>query len=300
MIRQAATLALAVVLLTGIALPARAQLADNLSAFNEATVQGYLKPLQETVGQALNTAFFTTAAIPDRGFHARLDLKLMSVFVKDSDRTFRTTTGGDFVPLDTTPVETATIFGSGASTTVAGTASTQYTFPGGVDLGSLSLVVPQITIGAVKGTEAYVRWLAAGTNEPELGTVKTWGIGARHSVSQYFGGPIDVAAAVFYQTLSAETDLLDVSTFSIGAQASTDLLPFLRALGALSYDSVGMSTSYVDKTGAVDEPVTVDLDTVGSLHFSLGAFIGVGPVGFSITGDLASHAGISFNLGAGF
>ena len=298
MIRQAGILLLAVVLLTGITLPASAQLADNLSSFDESTVQGYLKPLQETVGQALNTAFFTTAAIPERGFHARLDLKLMSVFVKDSDRTFQAVTGGDFSPQQRT--ETSTIFGPGNSATVTGDANTQYTFPGGVDLGSLSLVVPQITIGAFKGTEAYVRWLAAGTNEPELGTVTTWGIGGRHSISQYLGGPIDLAGAIFYQKLSAETDLLDVSTFSIGAQASTDLLPFLRALGALSYDSVSMSTTYVKKTGAVDEPVTVDLDTAGSLHVSLGAFIGVGPVGLSITGDLASHAGISFNLGAGF
>ena len=302
MIRHAGRLFLIALLMAGLVSSASAQIEDNLSAYDEDTVEGYLKPLQGALGQALNTSFYSTAAIPQSGFHARLDLKLMSVFLKDSDATFGATPGEEFVTLPGQgPVEVSTVVGPGSSTSIPGAGGTQFVFPGGVDLSSLSLVVPQLTVGSLKGTELVLRWLAAPTNEPEIGTVSTFGIGGRHSISQYLAAsPVDLAGAFFYQKFDVESDLIKVSTWSIAAQSSTDLLPFLRVLAALSYDSVSMSTSYTNKSGSEDQDVTTDFDTEGSLHLSLGAYLGLGPVGVQISGDLASRAGIGLSIGGGF
>jgi hypothetical protein len=284
--------------LTGLAAPASAQLADNLASYDDASVEGYLKPFQGALGQGLNMNFFTTADIPQQGFHARFDIKVMSVFFKDADDTFVATTGGDFTPVEQERVSTAV--GPGQSVTVPGDGGTEFIFPGGLDMTSLSLGVPQLTVGGFKGTELFLRWLAVPTETDEIGDVSTFGLGARHSISQYIpSSPFAIAGAIFYQTLSADTDLLDVSTFSIGVHGSYDI-GMLTALAGLSYDTVSMSSTYVSKTGAVDERITVDFDSEGSIHFSLGVALVLGPVSFNVSGDLASRTGVAFGLGAGF
>lgn len=298
MIRHKGRWLLVVFLVVGLTGSASAQLEDNLSAYDEGTVEGYLKPFQEAVGQALNSNFFSTAAIAQTGIHARFEIRAMSVFFKDDDDTFTASTGGDFAtpPLE---AEASTVVGPGTSTRVVAPNGTAYVFPGGFDVSSLTLAVPQVSISGFRGTELTVRWLSVSTGDSEIGDFSTFGIGGRHNVSQYLVDfPVDVAGAIFYQTLGLENDLLDIKTFSIGIQGSKDF-GIIRPLGSISFDTVSMSTTYASTAG--EEPdINVDLESEKSLHLSAGAHLGLGGIGVTLTGELGSRTGVSASLGGGF
>jgi hypothetical protein len=296
MIRRTGLVAVAALLVAG-ASPVSAQLEDNLSAYSDP--EGYLKPLQEAFGQALCSNLYSTAAIPKQGFTARLEVKAMSVFFGDGDKTFTTTTGGDFTPVQT--VEVPTVVGSEKSVAVSGDGGTEYVFPGGFDLTSLTVGVPQLTVGGIMGSELAVRYVAFDTGDAEIGDVSLFGIGARHSISQYLVEfPVDIAAGIFYQTFKLGSDLIDAKAFTIGAQASRTFGPLI-AYGGLSYDSFSMDAKYTDKTGPQDEEVDLSLDTEHTLHLNAGAALSLGGiVHLNLGADIAGMTGVNAGFGFGF
>jgi hypothetical protein len=299
MMRHTGLVALAALLMAGGALPASAQLEDNLSAYTDETAEGYLKPLQEAFGQALNSNLFTGASIPQAGLRARLEIRAMSVFFGSDDETFLATSGGDFTPV--TQVEASTVVGPGASVSVTGDGGTQYVFPGGFDIGSLTIGVPQLTVGGFRGTEAVLRWIPTiDTGDAEIGEIKLFGLGARHSISQYLVDfPVDLAASISYHKFSLGEDLLDASAFSLGAQGSRGF-GLVTVFGGLSFDTFSMTAEYTAKSGAEDEDVKLDLESENSLHLTAGAALSLGVVHLHLAGDLAQRTGISGGLGFGF
>jgi hypothetical protein len=291
-----ALLAVAVAVMYGT--PAGAQLEDNLGAYTDDTAKGYLKPLQEAFGQALNSNFFTTAAIPLSGFRARLEVRAMSVMFKDEDDFFNATTGGDFAPEQT--VEAPTAVGPGESVVVPGDGGTAYVFPGGFDLKSFTLGVPQLTIGGVAGTEAMVRWVAVDLGDSDFGKLSLLGLGLRHSLSQHLAAPpLDLAVAGYYQTFSVGDDFIDSKAYSVGLQASKNfgmLVPY----GGLAYDMSSMTVQYTATSGAEDREVELDMDSDSTLHLTLGLGLQLGVLHLNASGELAKRTGFSAGVGFGF
>jgi hypothetical protein len=283
-----------------LALPVLAQagaLDDNLSAYTDQTAEGYLKPLQESFGQALHANLFTAASLPALGFHARLDIKVMSVFFDDGDRTFPAGTGGDFTPYQT--IEAPTVVGSGESVVVDGDGGTQYVFPGGFDLTSLTVPVPQITVSAL-ASEFMLRWVGFQVGGNDIGNISLLGLGFRHSISSHWKGlPVDVAGAVYWHKFDVESNLLDVETFSIGAQASRNFAP-LTLYGGLAYETVQMSAEYTTDSGPQEEVVQLTMKTEKTLHLVAGAGLDLGPMRLNLSGDLAQRLGLSAGLSLGF
>lgn len=291
-----ALLAVAVVVLYGT--PAGAQLEDNLGAYTDDTAKGYLMPLQEAFGQALNSNFFTTAAIPLTGFRARLEVRLMSVMFKDEDDFFTASTGGDFAPPQ--EVDAPTAVGPGGSVVVVGDGGTAYVFPGGFDLKSFTIAVPQLIIGDVAGTEAMVRWIAVDVGDSDFGKLSLLGLGVRHSLSQYLAAPpLDLALAGYYQTFSVGDDFIDSKAYSVGLQASKSfgmLVPY----GGLAYDISSMTVQYTATSGAEDREVELDMDSDSTLHLTLGVGAQLGVVHLNASGELAKRTGFSVGAGIGF
>ena len=286
-----------VVLMAATAPPASAQLEENLSAYLGANAEGYLKPLQEAFGQALNSNFFTTAAVPAQGLHLRVDVKAMSVLFADGDDTFRAATAGDFSPAQT--VDAPTVVGPTGAVTVEGDGGTQYVFPGGFDLSSFTLAVPQLTVGSVAGTEAVLRYFSVNTGDTEIGDVSFVGIGLRHSLSQHLVlPPVDLSASVVYQNLSVGEDLLDATAWSFGIQASRSLGTLVPYAG-LSYDRISMHAKYTAEVGAESEQVDLDLSSAGSLHATVGLEWSMGPIHLNMSGELAQRSGVSAGVGVG-
>jgi hypothetical protein len=289
---------LAAIVLAGLAGPATAQLEDNLAAYPDNMAEGYLKPLQEAFGQTLNSNWFTTAYIPPSGLHARLDLKAMSVLFGDDDDTFQATTGGDFSPEQT--VDASTVVGPGDAVAVTGDGGTVFVFPGGFDLNSFTLGVPQLTIGAIAGTEALIRFFSLDTGDSEIGDISFIGIGVRHSISQYMVmPPLDLAASITYQKLDVGEDLLNAKAFSLGVQGSKNFGTF-TPYGGLSYDTISMDAHY-EYDGATEiEEIDLNMEKESSLHATLGFELLLGPVHLNLSGDLAKRSGLSAGFGFGF
>jgi len=275
-------------------------LEKNLASYSPEAAQGYLRPLSDGFGQSLNTGFFTSASIPteDR-FGLRLEIQFGSVFFKDSDRTFEASTGGNFQPETSTKASTAV--GDGTAQYVTGEGGTEYVFPGGVDLGSVSMIVPQLTVGTWKGTEAVVRWIAIDSGNTEVGDVNLLGFGVRHSISRYFRDPpVDVAASLFYQKFKAGSDdLFDADAYSVGAQVSRNM-GWWEPFGSFTVDRFNMTATYdiIDDLTEETERVSVDIDNT-NVHALVGIGIKASFVRFNVAGSLADRFGVSAGLSFG-
>jgi hypothetical protein len=123
---------------------------NQISVYSGPNAVGYLQPLTNAFGAALNSAFGYSAYIPTSSFHLSIEAPVMGVYFEDTDRTFRAATEAGFQPSQ--HVTAPTVAGSGHAVTVTGAGGVSYSFPGGLDLNSFALVVPQLRMGSVAGT----------------------------------------------------------------------------------------------------------------------------------------------------
>jgi hypothetical protein len=194
----------------------------------------------------------------------------------DDDRVF-TAKAPDYFPAGGS-YEVPTVVGDTEGTPVTdacpcppGTGLT-YTFPGGLDLSGLPLAVPQIAVGGVMGSEAIVRFFSAEIGDAEIGNITLFGIGARHSISQYVPTlPVSLSGMIFYQKFKLGDDLVDFSQLSVGVQASKRFLYFEPYAG-LGIDRSSMSTKYdFDDGSGNTETLDVDFEDDSRVHLTLGA-----------------------------
>ncbi len=263
-------------LILGEILPSSAQeLEDFLSVYNGTNREMYMQPLGDVLESGLNTGFFHTADIPKMGFTIELGVSAMFTFVPNSAQTFMARPEGGFVPADpdAVPVSASTIIGPGDAVRIEGEGGTAYSFPGGIGLNSLPLAVPQLRIGALYGTDLTLRFMALDLDE-NFGSLGFFGLGVRHSVSQYLPEtlPVDIAVAYYYQSLILD-NLLETQTNFINAQASIKKGPLLAYTG-LGY---GFADTIVDHT-TNEGNIYADLATSSSFRALLGIALEFGPV----------------------
>ena len=267
------------------------QIEGNLSSYTGQNSEGYLKPLQEGFGAALQDALFRSAYVPESGFHINVELKAMFVKFGTEDRTFMATTEEGFYPETT--LEAPTVIGDTTAVAVQGESGTMTYLPGGFDVGSLGIAVPQVTIGSLYGTQAVFRYIAVDTGDAELGDVSLLGIGGRHSISQYLEeSPVDLAIGLYWQRFQLGEDLIDATAFSVGVQAGRRYGVFEPYLG-LSYDTFKMSVAY--ESEAAGESLDVDFENDSNLHITAGLGLNLSVV--HLHGEIGSASQTSFALG---
>jgi len=275
--------------------PALAQIEGNLSSYTGKNAEGYLKPLQEGFGSGLQDALFRSAFIPKTGPQVNVEVKMMIVMFGDDDKTFKATTEDGFYPVTT--ADAPTVIGDTEAVLVPGDGGATAAFPGGFDVRSLGLAVPQLTFGNYMGTQGIFRYIAIDVGDSEIGNFSLIGFGARHSISQYLtDSPVDLAAGFFWQQFKLrnqdDDDLIDATAFTFGVQGSRQYGVVEPYLG-LSYDTFGMSVDYESATAG--ETLSVDLDTSSSLHITAG-------LGFNFSlvhlhGEISSASQTSFAFG---
>jgi len=289
-----------------LATAASASIEDQLSVYGEANAKGYLEPLVEAGGAALNLGLFESAYIPTDGWYVKLEFRGMGTWFKDDEKTFSATTEDGFSPETT--AEAPTVVGPGDAVEVEGDAETRFFFPGGFDLGSFALATPQIRFGTVKGTEGLVRFVTAVLGDNELGDVQLWGFGVRHSISQYLDPDLgyNIAAGFMYSSFKAGenengSDMFDVTAWTICAQGSK----IWRKGGAavepyvgLSLDSYSGNAEYKSEAGTTSM-VDVNYDASYAFRASLGMLASVQFVSGQIEYNLGSRSSIMFSLGFG-
>ncbi|MCI0453333.1 MAG: autotransporter domain-containing protein [Candidatus Latescibacteria bacterium] len=249
---------------------------NQISVYTGDNAIGYLQPLANAIGATLNSAFGYSAYIPKTSFHIGLEVPVMGLFFEDADKKFLATTESGFDP--TTQVEVPTVVGDGSAVVVDGTGGAQFAFPGGLQLNSFGLAVPQLRLSSLAGTEAVVRWVAYDQGDADVGKIDMFGIGGRHSISQYMGEnpSFDIAVGLLYQTFEVgENDLgnpfVDSSALNIQAQASKRMpvgFATFEPYGVVQWESLDLDVQYSDTN---DEPVAVSMEAENSFRFTLGA-----------------------------
>jgi hypothetical protein len=190
--------------------------------------------------------------------------------------------------------------------TVSGTGGAQFTFPGGLSLNSFGLAVPQLRVSSLSGTEGILRWVGYETGDSDVGKISLFGIGGRHSISQYLGDapPLDIAAGLMYQTFkvgenSSGGDFVSTKAFSMQVQASRRApvgFMTLEPYAALAYETLSVDVEYDDGNGNTE---TLSMDGDNSMRFTVGA--GMNFVAGQLWADysFASVSNFSFGLALG-
>jgi hypothetical protein len=288
------------VLLACLAPPLTAQIEDQLSAYTGKNAKGYLQPFADAFGADLNSGIFRSASIPRIGVNIRLEVEAMGVIFSDDDKTFNAITERGFSPEQRYP-DAPTVVGSTKAAFVYGDGGTAFAFPGGFDLHSFALAVPQLRVGAFHGTEAIFRYFSAQIGDEDLGDIGLFGFGLRHSISQYFGPalPVDLAAGFFWQKFTLGEDLISSHAFSIGVQASKRFMRLFVPYTGLSYDTFSMDVSYKNKAYGIETPIEIDFERTSTMRFTVGFLLNL--PGLNVFGEygLARQSSFSFGVGLG-
>lgn len=274
---------------------------NNLSSYTGVNAQGYLEPLKDAVGTALNTGLYSSGHVPRVGFGARIELRGMLVSFADEDKTFQATTE-DYFPAQIT-TDAPTVVGDGEAVTVTdsgpGGSGASFSFPGGFDLDRFALAAPQLVVGNVMGTEAMLRYFAIDTGDEEIGDISLFGLGLRHSISQYFPTlPVNVSALGFWQNFELGDDLIDASAFTIGVQGSKRFSLFEPYVG-LSMDSFQMDVKYETDISGSTETINVEFDRDSSAHLTLGSALHLGFLHLNGELNVADQTAFTFGFGLG-
>lgn len=294
------SIAVALALTVGALVPsaAFAQIEGNLSSYTGENAQGYLEPLKDAIGSALNTGLYTSGRVPAGGFHLRLEVRGMLVSFADEDRVFQASTE-DYYP-DAMTVEAPTVVGDLDAVTVTDSQTgASFAFPGGLDMDRFALAAPQIVVGGVMGSEAIVRYFAMETGDAEIGDISLFGIGVRHSISQYFEGlPVDLAGLVFWQNFKIGEKLLDASAFTFGLQGSKSF-GILEPYVGLSMDSFQMDLEYDTDINGETETLAVEYDRDNGAHVTLGSALHLGFLHLNGELNIADQTGFAVGVGVG-
>ncbi len=290
------------IVLMSVVLPARAQnpFEDAIKQLNSDVVKGYLQPAINGFGANMNSGVFHSADISN-GFHLELTIVGMGTMIGDAEKMYSAIAPQ---PFDQTPVQTATIFGGVGASVDDASHTVQYHFQNGqIKTSFIPFAAPQLTIGNFYGTQAVIRYVPV----PEIDKfpkVTLFGIGLRHSVSQYLTEfPVDISAGFFYQTFKVG-DLIDAKSFNIGVSASKSL-SILTLYGGLQSESSSMKVSYT-YTGPVppgsppNPTVSLDFDGENKFRFLAGVGLDLLILHFNADINLGKVTVVSGGVGFGF
>lgn len=275
------------------AISSHAQVEANLGGLTAENAEGYLAPLPEAFSAALNTSIFKSADIPLAGLSLRVGIEGMAVAFDEDLRSYSPTHPAYFMPADGSATSVPTVVGDTQAVEVEGESSTALYYPGGLDIEDFALAVPQLQIGNFMGTRGVLRYIALDLGDSDLGELELFGIGAQHSITQYFPlWPLDVAVGVFYQSFTVGDDTIDSSALHFGVQASKHYGVF-EPYAVVGFDSSSFEVSYESDTDGSD--VNVEFDSENDLHLTLGSNAHLGL--FHINLELTQAATTTLALG---
>jgi hypothetical protein len=277
------------------AAPASAQLSANLGALEGSNAKGYLSPLPDALSSTMNSAIFRTGDVPKMKPRVTVGVELMGALFGDKDRTYT-----PVIPGYTNTTKAPTVVGDTKSVPLPGPGGLTIYHPGGLDIGEFVIAVPQITVGAVFGTQAVARWISLDLGDSDLGKLELFGIGAQHSISQYIPGlPVALAFGAFYQTLKIGDDLLDTKATHVDVTGSKKF-SVVQPYAALGLDSFKMSAQYDYTANESQERISVDFDRKTNLHITVGVLADLPVVKFHAELNAAATTGAAVGLAFGF
>jgi len=242
-------------------------LEDYLSSYTGENGSGFMLPFADAFGANLNSGFYHNAKIPFAGVNVYLGVVTMTAFIADDAKTFQATTGDFFNP--STTIEAPTIFGSTDGSFVDGEAGTSYSFPGGLSIAKLPIAVPQLTVGSFMGTDATFRFMQLDVDD-NIGELQVFGVGVRHSISQYIPlFPMDIAAGIYYQSFDVG-DLVQANATFFSLQGSYSLQA-ITIYGGLGFETSSMDIKYQFGNEDDNEEIEFNLESENNIRLTVGA-----------------------------
>ncbi|MBI2794939.1 MAG: hypothetical protein HYX66_09870 [Ignavibacteria bacterium] len=127
------------------------------------------------------------------------------------------------------------------------------TLPPGVNLNAIIAAVPQLEIGSLWGTEALIRFIPPVEFDPNIGEFSFWGLGLKHSLSQYFPERwFDLAVQVSYQGTNLRNTVgfteskleANANIFSSNVQMSKEIEQVLNFYTGFNYERINVISTY--------------------------------------------------------
>jgi hypothetical protein len=277
--------------------PASAQttVEDALKQLSSDNGKGYMQPVADLFGANMQAGSYHSAAIPKAGFNIAFDIVVMGGVVGDDQKSFDGVLPAGFSPAKT---KAPTVFGGEGPLVTDAATDLSYRFPDGIVNTSLfPLLVPQLTVGSIMGTEVFARYIfIPKLGEDALPSTTLWGAGIRHNISQWFGVlPVDIAVGVFYNKFTSG-DLIDYTGTQIGAQASKSF-SLVTLYGGLAWEQSTMTLTYASSAPGGGD-VEIDLDGANTFRVTGGAMLTLGF--FRLFADINLGSVTHFSGGIGF
>ncbi len=206
------------------------------------------------------------------------------------------------VPVDGfSDVDAPTVIGDvgGAESTGPGNAIIAY--PGGFDIEKFGMAAPQVSIGSIMGTRAIIRYISIDLGDADLGDFELFGLGAQHSISQYFPGlPVDLAAGVMYQTFKIADETLDAKALAFNVTGSKQFgtIVSIEPYVGVGYDTLKLDVEY--ENTSLSETIQIDFDRQNDMHFALGAGLNFPVLRVHAEYMVAAESGFAGGVSFGF
>lgn len=297
LLRRTAVLLCTVLLLQAGAI-AQTELEKAIQQYNSSTIGGYMQPIADLFGANMHAGYYHSAYIPHSGFSIGIDIIAMGSIVADAQKSYTAAAPTGFAP---TAFETATVFG-GKGTTVNHSTITGLQYKGSdgiINTSIFPLAAPQLRIGSLYGTEAIFRFItvpAIGDNK--IPVITLWGVGGRHSISQYIrNSPVDIAAGVFYNRFTVG-DLIDANGLAVNLSASKSI-KILMLYGGFAWETSTMNLKYNSTDPTAPPVVDVALDGANKFRFTVGVGVSLGILKIFADANFGSVTNYSGGIGFG-
>lgn len=292
---------------------AQGDLGSVLQKVGKDYAERYLSPFTTGLGTNLNSGFiggFTPTSyskipiIP----HVYAGVKFCGVMMKNNDKYFNlgfTTTdtvAGNPVLVDWSVYNAPTVFGNSAPAIATGKIrGTSQTITkqliGGVeDTKFVPLVIPQIGIGTIFGTDIIFRTVP-GIKVGDYGSFKLFGGAIRHNIGAYAKMPFDIAVQFGIQSFGIkdvnDNKFIDANSMFVNLQINKSF-PIVSIYGGAQYENYNVDVNY--RTGNT----IISFNQKSDNHFRgiAGATISLGPGKFNA--DLNFGTVFAFTAGLGF
>lgn len=306
-----------VVLLAAIPTISLAQddIGEQLKKMAKVNAQNYVSPLVAGWAAGLNSGIYHSADLHDvLGFDVQL--KLTGAVLTDADKKYKFKTPTSIGPFSQAngdypaEIEANTVVGEKGTVEVkhSSTGQVLMTIPGGIDIPTAPLLIPQFSVGLPFGLEVTGRFLPT-TKLSSYGKVSYTGFGIRHDIDQYIPLlPLDIAVHFITQKFNYEDargiKILSASGTAYGVEVSKKLL-ILTVYGGFQLESSSFDVGPFDATiqtsaGPFTEKVSFSVDGKNKSRALLGVrllllFINVhADYSFATTPMVTVGAGISF------
>lgn len=276
---------------------AQSELEKAIQQYNSSAITGYIQPIADLFGANMHAGYYHSAYVPHSGFSLGFDLIAMGAIVTDEQKSYLAVAPAGFTPAT---FKTATVFGE-KGTTIADANVPGLTYKGSdgvIKTSIFPLAVPQLRIGSLFGTEVLIRFIAIpSVGEDKFPQISLWGVGARHSISQYIPqSPLDIAASVFYSNFHVG-DLIKANGMSLGVQASKSI-KILILYGGLAWEKSSMNLAYKSTDPNAVAPIDVNLDGANKFRATVGVGVSLGI--FKVFADANFGSVTNYSGGIGF